>query len=149
MIAIEFFRSRAMPLHVQTYSLLQLQTRILQASNHTYSLYGPIQRNSCLCTFSHIFQLKWNYSTYWYCVSWCSCSSSCRTCDTNHSFGSWKSPRFSLDKTRLRDLYWWQKMDRQITNLVKSCSTCQLSDKSAVTRVAPKQDLRSLGKNLG
>ncbi|XP_041361078.1 uncharacterized protein K02A2.6-like [Gigantopelta aegis] len=42
-------------------------------------------------------------------------------------------------KQRLRDLYWWPKMDIQVTELVKSCITCQLNDKSAVTRTAPTQ----------
>ena len=40
-------------------------------------------------------------------------------------------------KQRLRELYWWPKMDEQVENLVKSCIVCQSNDKSAKTHFAP------------
>jgi hypothetical protein len=40
-------------------------------------------------------------------------------------------------KQRLRELYWWPCMDKQVENIVKSCITCQLNDKSVKQTTAP------------
>ena len=40
-------------------------------------------------------------------------------------------------KQRLRELYWWPKMDGQVEALIKSCTTCRQNDKSAATHNAP------------
>ncbi|KAL0149455.1 hypothetical protein M9458_055243 [Cirrhinus mrigala] len=42
-------------------------------------------------------------------------------------------------KRRLRELYWWPGMDKQVETAVKTCVTCQLHDKSAVTHTTPLQ----------
>ena len=42
-------------------------------------------------------------------------------------------------KQRLRELYWWPRMDRQVDALIKECTTCRQNDKSAVTHNAPLQ----------
>lgn len=40
-------------------------------------------------------------------------------------------------KQRLRELYWWPRMDSQVQSTVATCVTCQLNDKSARTTHAP------------
>uniref|UniRef100_A0A096M251 Gypsy retrotransposon integrase-like protein 1 n=1 Tax=Poecilia formosa TaxID=48698 RepID=A0A096M251_POEFO len=42
---------------------------------------------------------------------------------------------------RLRDFYWWPKMDSQFQDAIKSCVICQSNDKIAQTRSAPLQTL--------
>lgn len=42
-------------------------------------------------------------------------------------------------KQRLRDLYWWPKMDSQVQAAIASCVPCQSNDKTACTRPAPLQ----------
>lgn len=42
-------------------------------------------------------------------------------------------------KQRLRDLYWWPKMDSQVQAAVTSCVLCQSNDKTAQTHPAPLQ----------
>ncbi|KAL1263297.1 hypothetical protein QQF64_006036 [Cirrhinus molitorella] len=42
-------------------------------------------------------------------------------------------------KRRLRALYWWPGMDKQVETAVKACVTSQLHDKSAVTHTMPLQ----------
>ncbi|KAK7877730.1 hypothetical protein WMY93_030544 [Mugilogobius chulae] len=42
-------------------------------------------------------------------------------------------------KQRLRELYWWPKMDLQIETFIKNCSTCKQNDKTSVTHDAPLQ----------
>jgi len=42
-------------------------------------------------------------------------------------------------KQRLRDLYWWPGMDSHVEFAIKSCNTCQMHDKTAVTRDPPLQ----------
>ena len=42
-------------------------------------------------------------------------------------------------KQRLRQLYWWPKMDKLVYEKIKNCVTCQLHDKSAKPRTAPMQ----------
>ncbi|KAK7912339.1 hypothetical protein WMY93_012550 [Mugilogobius chulae] len=42
-------------------------------------------------------------------------------------------------KQRLRELYWWPKMDLQIETFIKNCSTCKPNDKTSVTHDAPLQ----------
>ena len=42
-------------------------------------------------------------------------------------------------KQRLRELYWWPKMDFQIETCIKNCSTCQQNDKTTITHDAPLQ----------
>ena len=44
-------------------------------------------------------------------------------------------------KQRLRELYWWPGMDRDVEDLVKSCVACQECDKSAYTRPGPLQPI--------
>lgn len=45
-------------------------------------------------------------------------------------------------KQRLRELYWWPGMDRQVENVVKSCVTCQFNDKSVKQTKAPMQPVQ-------
>ncbi len=40
-------------------------------------------------------------------------------------------------KQRLRELYWWPKMDLQVQSTIATCVTCQLHDKTARTTHAP------------
>ncbi len=40
-------------------------------------------------------------------------------------------------KQRLRELYWWPLMDKQVTTVVNSCVTCQNNDKSIKQKTAP------------
>lgn len=42
-------------------------------------------------------------------------------------------------KQRLRELYWWPKMDAQVESLIKDCTTCSQNDKSVTTYNAPLQ----------
>ena len=42
-------------------------------------------------------------------------------------------------KQRLRELYWWPKMDCHIETMIKNCTTCRQNDKSTVTHDAPLQ----------
>ncbi|KAL6463363.1 hypothetical protein MHYP_G00277540 [Metynnis hypsauchen] len=42
-------------------------------------------------------------------------------------------------KQRLRELYWWPRMDFQIETCIKNCSACQQNDKTTVTHDAPLQ----------
>lgn len=42
-------------------------------------------------------------------------------------------------KLRLRGIYWWPQMDRQVEDLVRSCFVCQKADKSAKPTAAPFQ----------
>ncbi|XP_033109615.1 uncharacterized protein K02A2.6-like [Anneissia japonica] len=45
-------------------------------------------------------------------------------------------------KQRLRDLYWWPKMDVHVTDTITNCLTCQIADKSAKSRVAHMQPVQ-------
>ncbi len=45
-------------------------------------------------------------------------------------------------KQRLRELYWWPCMDRQVEIIVKSCITCQFNDKSVKQTKAPIQPVQ-------
>lgn len=40
-------------------------------------------------------------------------------------------------KQRLRQFYWWPKMDNQTEALISNCHTCKQNDMSAVTHDAP------------
>ena len=40
-------------------------------------------------------------------------------------------------KQRLRELYWWPHMDKQVDDLVKQCTTCKSNDKSVKSGFAP------------
>ena len=40
-------------------------------------------------------------------------------------------------KQRLRELYWWPLMDKQVETIVKNCVTCQCNDKSIHQRFTP------------
>ena len=40
-------------------------------------------------------------------------------------------------KQRLRELYWWPLMDKQVEAVVKACVTCQYNDKSIRQNIAP------------
>lgn len=40
---------------------------------------------------------------------------------------------------RLRELYWWPGMDKQVKTAVKACVTCLLHDKSAAIHTTPLQ----------
>lgn len=42
-------------------------------------------------------------------------------------------------KQRLRELYWWPGMDRQVEAFIEVCATCRQNDKTAVTHNAPLQ----------
>lgn len=42
-------------------------------------------------------------------------------------------------KQRLRDLYWWPRMDEQVNQQVKVCQLCQSCDKTATPAAAPLQ----------
>lgn len=42
-------------------------------------------------------------------------------------------------KQRLRNLYWWPRMDSQVQSCIASCILCQANDKTASTRPAPLQ----------
>nr|XP_055067975.1 uncharacterized protein K02A2.6-like [Misgurnus anguillicaudatus] len=42
-------------------------------------------------------------------------------------------------KQRLRDLYWWPRMDESVTCFISSCQLCQVSDKTAKLNSAPLQ----------
>lgn len=42
-------------------------------------------------------------------------------------------------KQRLRELYWWPRMDDLVHTILSACVTCQASDKSAKTFTAPMQ----------
>src|SRR4029434_3448022 len=42
-------------------------------------------------------------------------------------------------KQRLRELYWWPKMDCHIETMIKNCTTCRQNDKSTVTHDAQLQ----------
>ncbi|RXN35648.1 Integrase core domain [Labeo rohita] len=42
-------------------------------------------------------------------------------------------------KQRLRELYWWPRMDDLVHTVLSACMTCQASDKSAKTFPAPMQ----------
>ena len=44
-------------------------------------------------------------------------------------------------KQRLRDLYWWPRMDRMVEDAIHHCSACQSSDKVARTRNTPLQSV--------
>ncbi|CAI5683364.1 unnamed protein product [Oreochromis niloticus] len=44
-------------------------------------------------------------------------------------------------KQRLRELYWWPKMDCHIETMIKNCATCRQNDKSTVTHDAPLQPI--------
>ncbi|XP_064470125.1 uncharacterized protein K02A2.6-like [Ornithodoros turicata] len=46
-------------------------------------------------------------------------------------------PGIVRTKQRLRDLYWWPGMDAQAEKMVRDCSTCQSTDKSARTAPSP------------
>lgn len=40
-------------------------------------------------------------------------------------------------KQRLRDLYWWPKMDALVQSVIATCVSCQLNDKTTKTNPAP------------
>ena len=40
-------------------------------------------------------------------------------------------------KQRLRELYWWPKMDKEVEDLVKYCVTCKANDKNIKSGFAP------------
>ncbi len=42
-------------------------------------------------------------------------------------------------KQRLRDLYWWPRMDESVMRVISSCQLCQASDKTAKLHPAPLQ----------
>lgn len=42
-------------------------------------------------------------------------------------------------KQRLRDLYWWPKVDSQVQSCIAACVPCQMNDKTASTHPAPLQ----------
>lgn len=42
-------------------------------------------------------------------------------------------------KQRLRELYWWPKMDVEVQTCIASCVACQSNDKTATTHPAPLQ----------
>ncbi|XP_064463889.1 uncharacterized protein K02A2.6-like [Ornithodoros turicata] len=42
-------------------------------------------------------------------------------------------------KQRIRQVYWWTSMDREVEEYVKSCAVCQAADKSARVSPAPLQ----------
>ncbi|XP_033124167.1 uncharacterized protein K02A2.6-like [Anneissia japonica] len=42
-------------------------------------------------------------------------------------------------KQRLRELYWWPAMDRMVEEIIRNCSVCQASDKTAYVRTPPLQ----------
>ena len=44
-------------------------------------------------------------------------------------------------KQRLRQLYWWPKMDCAVQNAIKSCYVCQAHDKSASVHSGPMQSV--------
>lgn len=48
-------------------------------------------------------------------------------------------PGISRTKSRLRELYWWPRMDNHVEQLVKTCVVCQSCDKSARPTAAPMQ----------
>ncbi|KAI2642379.1 Retrovirus-related Pol polyprotein from transposon opus [Labeo rohita] len=47
--------------------------------------------------------------------------------------------RLVRTKQRLRELYWWPRMDDLVHTVLSACMTCQASDKSAKTFPAPMQ----------
>ena len=42
-------------------------------------------------------------------------------------------------KQRIRELYWWPGIDREVEELVRTCETCSAADKTASPRHAPMQ----------
>lgn len=42
-------------------------------------------------------------------------------------------------RTRLRELYWWPKMNAQVENVIHSCDICEVAKKSANTFSTPLQ----------
>lgn len=40
-------------------------------------------------------------------------------------------------KQRLHELYWWPHMDAMVSDLIKTCTACQMNDKPARTYAAP------------
>ena len=48
-------------------------------------------------------------------------------------------PGIVRSKQRLRELYWWPGMDKQMEDLVKSCVICNQNDKTVKTFQAPMQ----------
>ncbi|XP_039602201.1 uncharacterized protein K02A2.6-like [Polypterus senegalus] len=42
-------------------------------------------------------------------------------------------------KQRLRELYWWPKMDTDVCTAISSCQTCQMNDKTTYPHPAPLQ----------
>ena len=42
-------------------------------------------------------------------------------------------------KQRIRELYWWPGIDREVELMVKTCQTCSAADKTASPRRAPMQ----------
>lgn len=53
------------------------------------------------------------------------------------SFAHEAHPGIVKTKQRLRDKFWWPRMDRQVECAVRSCHVCQSADKSAKPVVAP------------
>ncbi|KFD44897.1 hypothetical protein M513_11926 [Trichuris suis] len=42
-------------------------------------------------------------------------------------------------KARLRELFWWPKMDLLVEQYIKSCQVCRVLDKTAAAQQAPLQ----------
>lgn len=42
-------------------------------------------------------------------------------------------------KQRLRQRFWWPRMEIEVESCIKDCNTCQANDKTAVTTVSPLQ----------
>ena len=51
-------------------------------------------------------------------------------------------PGIVRTKQRIRMLYWWPGMDKQVYIAIKSCLTCQSLDKTTITRPAPLQPVQ-------
>ncbi len=52
-------------------------------------------------------------------------------------------------KQRLRDLYWWLKMDLQVQSTIATCFTCQLHNKTTHAPLSPVQYPEGPWKKLG
>ncbi|XP_064464128.1 uncharacterized protein K02A2.6-like [Ornithodoros turicata] len=46
-------------------------------------------------------------------------------------------PGIVKTKQRLRDIFWWPRMDAQVEHVVRSCGICQAADKTAKPRTQP------------
>ncbi|MCP3661906.1 MAG: hypothetical protein GY696_05315 [Gammaproteobacteria bacterium] len=58
-------------------------------------------------------------------------------------------PGMTKTKQRIRELYWWPGINKAVEDLIRGCSSCQKSDKSAVVLKAPIQAVEYPARPMG